>query len=238
MLIPEVIIYNNINKFLNLLTQDFANYSENCTMLYSMFHTDDNNDRIVYETYDWYNQAKSLLLRNQEKARRIEVSMGYNLQRIAVPTIHILLPTETKGRYNTLGASETVPEISQTCGDKLTITKYSSNSVTYHLMMTSDNSHEVLIMYYFLKYMFNVLAVHFELLGFQNLNFSGQDINMQMDITAPHIFHRNLSMSFDYENVFKFDYNEDLVNGLNFKVCDDFSVDNDEFIHDNELPSN
>lgn len=230
MLIPEVILYNTIDKFLSILSDDFVEAGEPCSMLYSMFHDDDNGNRIVYSTYDWYVQAKDLLLRNIEAIRRLEVNIGYNLKRAGLPNIHILLPSESKGSFDSIGLSETSPYVKPTCGEKkLWVKKKTSHSCTYHLMITSDNPNEVLIVYYFLKYMFTALHSHFGLAGLINLTFSGQDVNVQQDLVPANIYHRNFSVQFSYENVVEVPIAATLIEKLGFKVCEDLKVDNEAY---------
>lgn len=232
MIIPEVILFNTASKFLKMITDDFtASPSEECTILYNIFKLDDNDDELFYSNFNWYQQAKDLLLRTSKSVRRLELNIGYNLQRAAVPSIHILLPTETKGRFDSIGQSESVPfqKPAVACEDKLWVSKETSHSSVYHLMITSDNSSEVLIVYYFLKYMFTVLNDHLGLKGLLNLSASGQDVNIQQDLASPHIFHRNFSIQFDYANKVVMPFYGSLVNGLSFSICDDFKLDNDEY---------
>ena len=76
-----------------------------------------------------------------------------------------------------------------------------SFSTTYNLLISSENSLEVLMIYNFLKASFLSLHEHLELYGFQNLKMGGNDIQMQQDLVPTNIYHRSLTISFDYEMI-------------------------------------
>jgi hypothetical protein len=183
------------------------------------------------QDYNYYKQAIAILNRNDENVRKLNFNIGYNMQRMAVPTIHILMPSDNKGRTDSIGHSER--EFLQS-EDKLYIEKTRSNSSTYYLMITSDNSSEVMIVYYWLKAMFLLFHEELELLGLRNLNHSGQDINLQQDLAPPNIFHRNLSLAFDYESSVKMKIDMQLINSIKFGVCEDFQKDYIEYRSNNQ----
>lgn len=232
MIVPEVILYNLIKSFMNVTQLDYNTYNNtepDCTLLSNIFKQDDNSNIIKLDKYNFLNQAKSMLLRDNTSSRKLQHYIGYNLERVSVPTIHILLPSDNKGRFDSIGKDETSPYIESSCiqeGDEETTpplfqSKKISSSSSFHLMLTSDNSHEVLIMYYWLKAMFTIFHETPELLGLRNLVFSGQDITLQENLAPPNIFHRNLTLTFDYENIYKFRSMYSQVNAMNFLVCTD-----------------
>jgi hypothetical protein len=72
---------------------------------------------------------------------------------------------------------------------------------TYQIMITSNNSAEVNIVYNILKSMLLMLNEHLELMGLRLPSLSGNDIVIQDDLTPVPIFHRVLNLSFTYEHV-------------------------------------
>ena len=234
MLIPEVILHNIISNFLNIIREDFTTHSsqsvEKCTMLYMLFKKDDNGNDITYSggKYNFYTQAKAILLKTNEKQRKLEHFIGYNLERQGAPSIHILLPTENKGRFDSIGLSEGNLKQRTDCtgNHALFNSKSTTHTSVFHLMITSDNSHEVIIIYYFLKAMFTIYSEYVGLSGLLNLNFSGQDITMQQDLAPSNIFHRNLTLQFDYESNIDFRSNSlSTQGGIRFKMCQDVYLD-------------
>jgi len=163
-----------------------------------------------------------MFTRDEENIRELKINIGYNLERLSIPTIHILMPTDSKGAEDSIGLNEfsefTPGTIDPTTGI-LTVKKEKSYNAVYHLMITSDNMSEVLLIFYWLRNMIIVFSEHFELLGLRNLQFSGQDINIQQDLTPPHIFHRNLSLQFDYVSEVKIDVSKETINGIKFGFC-------------------
>lgn len=226
MLIPEVILYNTINTFLNLVSLDYSiAVDKKDSIIGQMFDLDDNERRILMQDFDYYKQASSILTRDEENTRRLHFNIGYNMQRVTMPTIHILMPSENKGRIDSIGHSEK----REIVGEFMEIEKSRSNSSTYYLMITSDNSSEVMIIYYWLKSMFLIFHEELELLGLRNMNHSGQDINLQQDLAPNNIFHRNLSLSFDFEFIAKMKIPKTIINKIKFGVCDNLAKDIEDY---------
>lgn len=222
MLIPEVILYNTINTFLNVVHLDYIQATNKAdSIIGQMFNFDDNDRRIIMQDFDYYKQASTILTRDEESVRKLHFNIGYNMQRMSAPTVHILMPSENKGRIDTIGHSEDREMV----GNFMQIEKTRSNASTYYLMITSDNSSEVMIVYYWLKSMFLLFHEELELLGLRNLNHSGQDINLQQDLAPNNVFHRNLSLSFDFEFSTKIKIPKTIINGIRFGVCDNLSQD-------------
>lgn len=227
MLIPEVIIYNTLTNFRFIAASDYeTKVDKTKTIIHSLFKKDDNSNDILLNDYDYYKQAAAILSRNIENTRRLEFNIGYNMKRTSVPTVHILMPSENKGRIDTVGHSE--EKVFDEQNGVLKITKTRSNSSTYYLMITSDNSSEVMIIYYWLKAMMLLFHEEMELLGLRNLNNSGQDLNIQQEYAPPGIFHRNLALSFDYESSVSIDLPMDIITGINFGIC----IENNQYFED------
>jgi len=232
MLIPEVLIYNLIGNFLRIIQEDYAAYGtqEECTLIGMMFDKDDNNNTIEFDRYNFLKQAKSILLRDNTNSRTLKHFVGYNLEQASSPCIHILLPTENKGKFDAISVDETDTYLRNTCnGDGIFQKKSNSSNSVYHLMITSDNSHEVLIIYYWLKAMLTIFGDTLGLHGMLNATVSGQDVTMQQELTPPHIYHRNLSIQFDYGNTYEFRSLYSKMDAMVFKICDDFSIDVAEY---------
>jgi hypothetical protein len=169
MIIPEIILYNTIKAAIKLVGDDWRSEipTKNDSILYKMFHSDDNANLIKLETFDYYTQATNLFTRRAESQRQISINIGYNMERKNSPTIHILLPRETKGRIDSLGNSE--DNVTSNIGTQVQrYTKETSHSATFILMITSDNTMEVLLIYYFLKSILTYLTDHLELNGLMN----------------------------------------------------------------------
>ena len=228
MIVPEIIIFNTVNQFLDLITADFnANLSTpNCSLLYKMFYKDDNGDVMITEDYSYLEQAQSIILRTDESPRKVSINIGYNVDKAAAPTIHILLPAQNNGKFETLGQGETDVYQDTNCSTTLFRDKKTTHNATYNLMITSENVNEVLILYYLLLDMFVVLNDHFGLSGLLDLKAMGQDVTVQSDLVPQNIYHRNLAINFDYETVSTFLANATVVGGIKFNLCNDIGDEN------------
>jgi len=233
MLIPEIILYNNLLIFQKLVIDDYNSFATNekdKSILWALFKNDDNGNPLVLDKYDYYKQSIAILTRNDENPRHLEIGIGYNMQRLSLPTIHILLPSENKGRFDSIGLSEGEPAtVYDPAKSAFIVTKSRTFSTTYHLMITSDNSSEVLTIYYWLRAMMIMFSEHIAIQGMLNMSFSGQDIQMNQDLTPPNIFHRNLSVSFDFESQIKLSISQPLVNKYKMGICADFADDVNDY---------
>jgi hypothetical protein len=233
MIIPEVIIYNTIMSFQRMMLLDYAAaVNKDDSILAQLFKKDDNGNDIMMSNYNYYKQATAILTRDVENSRLLQINLGYNMQTQGVPTINILMPNENKGMIDTIGHSEDVTIISNQTGETV-IEKTRSNASIYYLMITSDNSSEVMIVYYWLKAMFLLFHENIELLGLRNMSHTGQDLNLQQDLAPPNIFHRNLSLAFNYESSAKMKVKSDIIKGMQFGVCQDFKMDFEDYMREN-----
>lgn len=198
-LMPEILIFETLQSFFNIIKKDFAENSvdETKSMLHILFKTDENDRDIKFNTFDYYTQAKSLLIK-----KSVQVNVGYNLETANMISVHILLPNES-GRPMAIGGDENYqPQISETIDGVEEIRPIHTQTFdsTYQLIITSENIFEVLVVYNFLKACFIGMYYHLELMGLRNLKIGGQDVNMQQDSIPTHIFHRTLNMNFFHES--------------------------------------
>lgn len=228
MLVPEIILYNTLNQFIQLVYDDYNSNLLDPTksLLYSLFNADDNGNQLQFETYNWFSQGKAMFLRDDENIRELKVSIGYNLERLNMPTIHILMPSDSKGAIDSVGKDETRTYNPET--QILTIKKEQSFRPVYHLMITSDNNSEVLLIYYFIRSIFLLFHENFDLMGLENMQFTGQDINIDQNLTPPHIFHRNISLQFDYISTAILNVPSPIINRINAIFCPNLQQDINE----------
>lgn len=201
MLIPEIILYNTVVSLIKTVEADYeAQTDKTRTFLNTMFTTDDNNNNMSFGDFNFLEQAKNLLLKKENSARRVAVSVGYNTERVGLPTIHITLPGENnyeKGiGYGQGYQDDEIDEYYQEYRKSYT-DAYTAN---FNLILTSDNSSEVVLLYNFLKNCFVAINDVFELNGLRDIKFSGQDLQMNQELVPVNVYHRNLLVNFFYES--------------------------------------
>lgn len=206
MLLPEVELYNGLFagwKTINADWEDNGQANPELTYLYDLFGVNEANQDIeLTQRYNFFEQAQSILLKSCEKGRLMALSLGYNLQREGLPTVHILLPAEQTFDGSGIGSNEgyIVSPAKQAADGRVQGKYTASNYTTYNCFITSANYLEVVIIYHWLKYSVLALIDHFSLLGFQNIKLSGSDVSMiDEEIIPTHIFHRSLNISFSFE---------------------------------------
>lgn len=194
-LMPEVVLYHTLNSILEIIRSDFNNHQVEDTILYHYFAKNECGNNVEWETFNYFQQAKELFV----DKNRIQVNLGYNMSVSDVACIHILLPSESGmplgigGDENYIGYQENkYQETFQAIFTEMF-------DATYNLIITSENTMEVILIYNMLKASLISLYTHIELSGLRLPKISGQDIQIQSDLVPPHIFHRSLSLNFKYE---------------------------------------
>lgn len=203
MIIPEVIIHKALVGATKSIVADLAANSgdETQSRLYDMFGLDEAGDAIVLEDFNYFTQAKQLIKSGSQ--RQLQFFIGYNLERFHIPTVHILLPNEA-AKLSGVAGSEGYQKKGNTDNFYINNGDYTpaytfGSECTYMLLITSDNYHDVIITYHYLKYILSAMFPHFELSGFQNINIGGTDLEINFEIIPSGVFHRKITMRFTYD---------------------------------------
>ena len=224
--IPEITLKKIIDYLLNAVVVDFKSKSnQQETFLYKLF----NGSKI--EGYDYFVQAKSLLVKKNDDPRKLQTRIFYDRTRAGFPTIHITLPNENPyGDGIGYDRNYQDPTFNDTDG-----TFTSSNTRTfntrYNVICTSDNTFEVLIIYYLLKALITSKIDIFELNGIRNIKTSGQDLIINADSMPQNIFMRGLMIDCFYEfSMPDLDATEMLLNiefqgSVEEEIVQDFTLD-------------
>lgn len=222
MKIPEVILFNSIEGLLLYLRKDFDDNSsdETNSLLYRLFKKDDNGNDLKINTFDYYAGAKSLFLRDEKRINQLTVNLGYNLERAKSPTIHILLPQENKGRMDGIGHISGTSDTAYDLENQVERQARSySFTATYSLIITSGNSAEITLIYSLLKTCLPLIEDHLEINGLSNLKIGGQDIRFTDNFGPDNIFHRDMSLQFDYDNEVSVDIVRDMSDDFQLFIC-------------------
>lgn len=198
-LLPEVVIFNTLESIVKLLRDDLIQNpdTDSNTILYKILGLDEEGKTIKINLYEYFKQAKRMFL----KPDNLSVNFGYNQKVANMISMHILLPAE-QGR-STIGEDEGYIEEDIIEGGIKTSTQPYFTQIydcTYQIMITSNNSMEVNVIYNVLKSMLLMLTPNLELMGLRIPVLSGNDIVMQDDLIPNPIFHKVINLSFTYEH--------------------------------------
>lgn len=199
-LLPEIVIYNTLESIVKLLRDDLQENvaDDKKTILYKILGVDEEGKPIKMNLYNYFVQAKKMILTPQN----LSVNFGYNQEVAKIISMHILLPSE-QGEA-AIGEDEGYLEddILDEEGKKTATQQYFTQTYncTYQIMITSNNSSEVNVVYNVMKSMLLMLVPHLELMGIRTPSLSGNDIMMQDDLTPVPLFHKVLNLTFKYEH--------------------------------------
>ena len=199
MCMPELILMRVLTAIITLLRNDLEQTEdEKETLLYKIMGVDENGNGLQLNLYNVFAQAKKMILNKGN----LSINYGYNQKVAQNLSLHIILPSENATM--TIGADEGYLEetIEDDEGNLQAAQQYFTQTYksTYQIMITSNNSAEVMVIYNVLKCMMLMLVEQLELLGLRTPEFSGNDIVMQDDLIPTPLFHKVFNVSFQYEN--------------------------------------
>lgn len=196
-LIPEMVIYQTLENITKYIRDDLKANSADLkkSFLYRLLGLDDDGKEMKTNRYNYFVQAVKIF----QSMQNLSVNIGYNFEVAKIISFHIILPSESPA-----GISIGEDEGYRTEKDKDGNTQLKFCQMfqsTYQIMITSDNSNEVNLVYHIYKSLMIALVPHFTLKGLLNPKLSGNDIVFQDDTIPMGIFHKVLNLTFDYELV-------------------------------------
>lgn len=197
-IIPEFTILEAINIGLKYIRQDLEDNAS--TIEQSYLHRILKGQSI--ERYNFFDQAKTLLTREEDDPRLLSVDLMYNMNFDKIPSIYVTLSGEQHGQNNI--AVEQESEVLFNGEDIDNPTTYNSvytrrKQANYSIYITSDNSNEVNLLYHIIDCLILSMTTHLSLKGLYNLTQGGQDVQIDSDKIPKHIFIKALSLGMQYQ---------------------------------------
>ena len=198
-LLPEFVIHKTLVAIVEMLRADLAEHAADDTqsLLYKILGMDEQGQPLQLNLYNVFKQAKKII----QTKNNLSVNFGYNQEVAQIISLHILLPSE-QGKM-AIGADEGYlsDDIVEN-GEKTRVQNYYTQmyDATYQIMITSNNSAEVNVVYNILKSMLLMLVPQLELMGLRLPTLSGNDVVMQDDLVPVPLFHKVINLSFTYEH--------------------------------------
>ena len=198
-LLPEFVIHKTLVAIVEMLRADLAEHAADDTqsLLYKILGKDEQGKPLQLNLYNVFKQAKKII----QTENNLSVNFGYNQEVAQIISLHILLPSE-QGKM-AIGADEGyLSDDIVEGGEKTRVQNYYTQmyDATYQIMITSNNSAEVNVVYNILKSMLLMLVPQLELMGLRLPTLSGNDVVMQDDLVPVPLFHKVINLSFTYEH--------------------------------------
>lgn len=190
---PEIVIFNIIKLGLDFISLDWKSKTDKTTSwLYKVV------ENISIQKIGFFAEAESIFIKQGGKARSLDVNLMYNMKDVKPPSIYISLGNENTSSQNAMGMDEGYQE---QLFDDLTYKSVFTRrfSANYNIVITSDNSNEVIIIYHVLKALLIGMYFHLHKNGIENLKLGGADLNINQSLMPKHLFSRAISLNFDYE---------------------------------------
>lgn len=220
-LIPEIEIYETLQNILEFVRKDYEVKTDKTkTFLYYVFGKREDGRQLKLGSMVLFDEAVDVIVNgdNKEKKRKVEVTVGYNQARMALPTLHIVMPSESPknaGIGDNRGYTPGLIDVTNTTKFD-TVTQ--DSSVVYSILITSDNVNECIILYNFLKAAFLGFKLQLELRGLQNVKSGGTDLNLAEDLIPVNIYHRSFNLAFDYDYTTVDMFGEGYIKTMSFEV--------------------
>lgn len=208
-IMPEVIIYNALESIVRYIRTDLsANEKDEDTMLYKLLGENIDGKPMRMNRWNFFKQAKKIFTDKQN----LSVNFGYNFEVAKIVALHIILPSEE--------AAESAIGQDEGYGDEWTVDEKLQQFFTqnfrsnYQIMITSNNSSEVLTVYHILKAMLLMIFPHLEIMGLRLNKLSGSDVMFRDEMMPNGIFHKVINLSFNYELKVPQMLTRDIIKGI------------------------
>lgn len=231
-IMPEVTIYNALESVISYIREDlYNNEKEENTILYKLLGEDINGKPMKMNRWNFFKQAKKIFTDKQN----LSVNFGYNFEVAKIISLHIILPSE-EAAESAIGQDEGYgDEILDGMLQQYFTQNFRSN---YQIMITSNNSSEVLTVYHILKSVLLMIFPHFEIMGLRLNKLSGSDVMFRDEMMPNGIFHKVINLSFNYELKVPQIIMKDIIKGI-FVESHTFEDINDKCsICDNDYKQN
>jgi hypothetical protein len=191
---PEVIIYNALESVIKYVRRNLSEKeNESDTVLYRLLGEDCDGNKIRMNRWNFFEQAKKIFTDKQN----LSVNFGYNFEVAKIISLHIILPSE-EAAESAIGQDEGYIEEEDSNGNIIPYFTQNFHS-NYQIMITSNNSSEVLTVYHILKSLLLMIFPHLEIMGLRLNKLSGNDVLFKDDMMPNGIFHKVLNLNFNYE---------------------------------------
>lgn len=190
-LLPELILKDAIDKALNFARQDYANTTDKNKSWLALCFKD-----LIIDDYDFFQQVVGIICTDVDNPRHFKGDLMFNAKKNNLPSFHITLPAESP-TDNSLGIGEVEENnLQQSDGFRQVFSRRIQTN--YNVVVVSDNTQEVIVLYHLMRTMLIALLPHLHLSGLVNVTFAGQDINPYRDL-APTLYMRAISLGVQYE---------------------------------------
>lgn len=217
--LPEIVLLETVEAALTFVRNDYAlQVDKTKTYLYKLLNT------TGLDNYKLYEQAVEVICGPIDSPRRFEIDLAYNMTRERMPSAHITLPGENTGQGNGMGMDENyaetdwTDEIANEVGQATNLDEDTGRAIysrritaVYNLVIMSDNSNEVVLLYHFLRAMLIALIPHLHEKRLSNISFGGNDLQPYAD--SPYHM-RAITINMQYDTFVPSIYPFELVNKL------------------------
>jgi hypothetical protein len=192
LVIPEAIITRMVEGFLDFLRNEIKNSTtESETFLYLLLKGESDSQ------FDYYDNAKNIFSRKPDDERRVQFRQTLDRSRLQLPTITLLIDEETLHKRQSVGQGEGDYGSITTQEGKLKAIYSKRYNGKCHLLITSDNPAEVMVIEAVMKAGLNSVFMSFDDSCLQGLRIERG--GLQMGSEAINAAHVGLEISYFYD---------------------------------------
>lgn len=193
--VPEFLIFDTLKGILKHIKEDYtAQADKEDSFLLQII------DELGLQRYKYDKQAIAVFTKGEDDPRLLTVEMMLNMKKIGPPTIHITVPSDSNAQ-NAIGGSQDSFHGTEYYQDSLEYRSTFSRRLrtTLSLVITSDNSNEVVLIYHIVRALLISLQDHLALIGLENITFGGQDLSLMSDKIPANMYFRALNIGVEYQ---------------------------------------
>jgi len=193
--VPEFLIFDTLKGILEYIRKDYKvqTNKENSFLLQII-------KDLGLQRYKYDKQAVAIFTKEVDDPRLLEVEMMLNMKKMGPPTIHITVPADSNAQNAIGGSQNSFHDVEYYEGSKEYRNTFSRRlRTTLSLVITSDNSNEVVLVYHIVRALLIALQDHLALIGLENITFGGQDLSLMSDKVPKNMYFRALNLGIEYQ---------------------------------------
>ena len=209
-LIPVVKLKSLLDGLIEYVRTDFESQTDEAnTFLYRVLEGNRTDG------YDFYEEGKSIFLRNSTSSRRIETRLMFTKDIAPTPTIHVREPARVKGEYNAIGGlfGQRVNFPNDVYSEQYRDTK----KANYEYVITSDNPLETILI---AEVIYTLLLGAWETLHtqlFDLFDFGLKELLANNELVPYPLYIKSIDLTVQFENTVPGIQRATLCDAINFQ---------------------
>lgn len=203
---PEIILLDYLKYSVDIFRKNYINsVNKDDSLLSKLFKG------ISLQKYNYLDQLVSVLITNSNNPRHLNIDMMLNMKKDHFPSVYISLGEESITNGNGIGLDQ-----GYFLNENHDIIYSRIHSCNYQIIMMSDNTNEIILLYHFFKSLMISITSPLSMAGLLNLVISGRELSKYPGLSPNNAYMRIINLRFDYHSQSIDIFSKDFIENAQF----------------------